>query len=156
MDPGRTKNKSSRNQTKPVPLRRARRANFSHILFSKWTLYVKVITFWSISQTGKKVNWSKSTVKNRTADVSMTCQVTSAWCHDDVSRDTWKHKEVTCVTHFWHFQAWCGPVKKWHMSQYEGDTWHCTDVTRGCTNTDVAQWQSDTWQYGWQVAVTWH
>jgi hypothetical protein len=46
MDPGRPKNQSSQNQTKPTPLRRARRVDSDHIIFfQKWTPYAKVIAF---------------------------------------------------------------------------------------------------------------
>jgi hypothetical protein len=33
MDPGRPKNQSSRNQTKPIPLRLSRRVDSDHIIF---------------------------------------------------------------------------------------------------------------------------
>lgn len=147
MDLGRPKKKFSQNWPKWVPLRRACRANSGHILFFwKWTLYAKVITFWSISEIGKKVNYSKST--GHTIDVNST----STSCHDDVRNDTWKHKEVTRVTHFCNFEVWCGLVKKvthgiirrWHVALYGCNTctygimmWPNDSLMHGSTNDDI-------------------
>lgn len=134
MDPGKNKNKSYWNQMKLVPLCQDRHTDSVHILFfRKWTPYVKVIAFWSISQTSKKVNSSNSI--RHTIDVSST----STWSHHEVSKDMWQHEEVTCVTHFWNFQAWCGLVKKvacgivrrWHMALYRCNMWPYIDVTHG-------------------------
>jgi hypothetical protein len=79
MDPGRPKNQSSQNQTKPMPLRRARRADSDHIFFFSENGH----RMQKLSRSEDQVKHAKKKSKSKSTGQSQ--RMTSAVHHDDIN-----------------------------------------------------------------------
>jgi len=115
MDPGRPKNKSYRNQMKPIPLCLYHRVYSGHIIcFANGRCMWKLSHFDRFSKHAKRkiVKFNRSYCWREQYNM---------WRHHDIIMLMWHHQEVTHVTQNWHFQVELAPIQIWHVELYG---WH--------------------------------